>query len=97
MDYILKKEIDEIKKDPTLLEPYFKDYETNKRLLKFTDDVLKYYFSRSRSYMETNKVPTWHNFFSRHVWNESLQTDFKSFVVDNKNELKEIQKSFSLI
>lgn len=94
MNYILKKEPDEIKKDPALLEPYFKDIETNKRLLKFTDDVLKFYFSRARSYLEQNKVPTWHNFFSRHVWNDSLQTDFKSFVVDNKAELREIQKSF---
>lgn len=94
MDYILKKEMDDIKKDPQLLEPYFKDFETNKRLLKFTDGVLKYYFSRARTYLEQNKVPTWHNFFSRHVWNESLQADFKSFVIDNKNELKEIQRSF---
>ena len=97
MYYIIKKEIDEIKKDPTLLEPYFKDFETNKKLLKFTDDVLKYYFSRSRSYLEQNKVPTWHNFFSRHVWNETLQTDFKSFVVDSKSELRDIQKSFRLV
>lgn len=94
MDYILKKEIDEIKQDPSLLEPYFKDFETNKRLLKFTDEVLKYYFSRARTYLEQNKVPTWHNFFARHVWNDSLQADFKSFVIDNKNELREIQKSF---
>lgn len=94
MDYIIKKEIDDIKKDPQLLDPYFKDFETNKRLLKFTNDVLKYYFSRARTYLEQNKVPTWHNFFSRHVWNNLLQTEFKSFVTDNKTELKEIQRSF---
>jgi len=96
MTYILKKDPDEIKKEPILLEPYFKDFETNKKLLKFTDDVLKYYFSRSRTYMEQNSIPTWHNFFSRHVWNESLKADFKSFVVDNKTELREIQKSFKI-
>ncbi len=94
MDYIMKKESDEIKAEPSLLEPYFKNFDTNKRLMKFTDEVLKYYFSRARTYLEQNKVPTWHNFFSRHVWNETLQADFKSFVIDNKNELREIQKSF---
>jgi len=95
MNYILKKDPDEIKKEPVLLEPFFKDFEVNKKLLKFTDYILKYYFSRSRTYMEQNNVPTWHNFFSRHVWNESLRVDFKNFVADNKTELRDIQKSFN--
>jgi len=93
-DYILKQDPDEIKKDPTVLDKYFKNFEANKKLLEFTNSALEYYFHRARSYLQQKEIPSWHNFFSKYSWDEELQQDFKNYVNDYPDKLKDIKLSF---
>ena len=94
-DYILKKDKDEVKQNPELMESIFKNFENNEKLLKLTDEAMDFYFHCARSFFEDREdIVTWHNFFSKHAWNEKLQKDFKSFLTDKKDEVKEIKQNF---
>jgi len=94
-DYILKKDKDEIKQNPELMESIFKNFENNEKLLKLTDEAMDFYFHCARSYFdEHEEIVTWHNFFSKYAWNEKLQKDIRSFLIDKKEEIKEIKQNF---
>ena len=94
-DYILKKDKDEVKQNPELMESIFKNFENNEKLLKLTDEAMDFYFHCARSYFdEHEEIITWHNFFSKHAWNEKLQKDIRSFLIDKKEEIKEIKQNF---
>jgi len=94
-EYIMKKDEDDIKKDSELLERYFKNFDVNKKLLELTDEAMTYYFHRARRYYDDHEeIVTWHNFFSKHAWNPELQKDFKSFLKDNSEKIKEIKYNF---
>jgi len=94
-DYILKKDKHEVKQNPELMESVFKNFENNEKLLKLTDEAMEFYFHCARSFFEDHEeIVTWHNFFSKHAWNEKLQKDFKSFLTDKKDEIKEIKQNF---
>ena len=94
-DYILKKDKDEVKQNPELMESIFKNFENNEKLLKLTDEAMDFYFHCARSYFdEHEEIVTWHNFFSKHAWNEKLQKDIRSFLIDKKEEIKEIKQNF---
>lgn len=92
-DYILRKDPDEIKKDPKLIEMVFKNFETNKKLLDFTNEAVEYYFHHAKTYLKKHQIPTWHNFFSKYAWDDDLITDLKSFVTDYPDKLKEIRQN----
>jgi len=92
--FLIEKDFDKITKNPELLEPYFKDFDTNARLLQFTDEMLQHYFANAYAFQEEHKDITWHNFFSRYAWDEPLQKDFMHYVVVNKPKLKEIKNDF---
>jgi len=94
-EYILKKDMDEIKQNPELMEPIFKDYGNNKRLLTLTDNAMEFYFHNARTYFrDHDEIITWHNFFSKHAWNDELKKDFKSFLIDKKDEINDIKNNF---
>lgn len=94
-DYILKKDKDEVKQNPELMESIFKNFENNEKLLKLTDEAMDFYFHCARSFFEDHEeIITWHNFFSKHAWNEKLKKDFRSFLTDKKDEIKEIKQNF---
>lgn len=92
--FIIEKDLEKIKKEPELLEHYFKDYDTNVRLLEFTHEMLQHYFAAAYRFHEDHKEITWHNFFSKHAWDEPFQKDFMHYVLVNKTKLKEIKNSF---
>jgi len=94
-DYILKKDKDEVKQNPELMESIFKNFKNNEKLLKLTNEAMDFYFHCARSFFEDHEeIITWHNFFSKHAWNEKLQKDFRSFLTDKKDEIKEIKQNF---
>lgn len=95
--YVMKKDIEKIKEDPTLLENYFKNFEANSMLLKFTHERIKNYVGNARDWIEEKPPedkPTLHNFFSRSAWDEQLQRSFKNHVEVNKPKLQEIINKF---
>lgn len=91
---IIKENKDEIIKNPSILDKYFEKVEANKELLNFIDEDLKHYFIRGEGYLEDNKIPTWHNFFSKYAWDKPLQQVIESFVKMNDKKLTEITKKF---
>jgi len=94
-EYILKKDMDEIKQNPELMEPIFKDYGNNKRLLNLTDEAVEFYFHKARTYFDDHdEIVTWHNFFSKHAWDDELKKDFKSFLIDKKVAINDIRNNF---
>jgi len=92
--FILKKNFEQIMKDPDIMEYYFTNFKSNSELLEFTNEVLDHYFATARGYYKKHKVTTWHNFFSRHAWDEQLQEEFINFVNVHISKLKEIQEHF---
>ena len=92
-DYILR-ETDDIKKDPKILDPIFKDFDTNKRLLKLTDEILNHFFVVVED-SHKDKM-TLHTFFAKYVWGEPLQKKFISLANRNK-ELNDVKRSFKSI
>ena len=67
-DFILKTNPTEVRKNPKILDPIFKNFEANDELLKFTDEAMQNYFINAEFYYsdfndEEGKNVTWHNFF----------------------------------
>ena len=94
--FIIQKDFDKIKKEPKILEPYFKNFEANSRLLAFTHEMIKHYVAAARLFIEDHKekITTLHNFFARYAWDESLQKNFVHHVTVYKDEIKKIKESF---
>lgn len=94
-DHIMDKNVD-FKKDSKSLDPYFEDFETNKRLLETIDNILEDFFDKTldiRQDDEGRDKMTLHNFFARHVWNLDAQRILRRLM--NRNQaLKEIKKDF---
>ncbi len=92
-DFILDDK-PELKNKPSLLDPYFKDVETNKRLLEFTDKILQHYFVQAEV-IHKEKM-TLHTFFAHYAWMDELQDKFISYVKRNLKEIKQIKRSFKM-
>ena len=97
-ELILKKEASEVRKDPKLLDPIFKNFAVNEELLKLTDAALEFYFiNAGMDFQDLNnqegKVVTWHNFFSNasYAWNPKLTKTIMQYLAQNKSKLKSIQ------
>ena len=77
------------------MEPIFKNYANNKRLLNLTGEAMEFYFHCASSFFDDHdEIVTWHNFFSKHAWNDKLKKDFKSFLIDKKDEINDIRHNF---
>jgi len=95
LEYILRKDAEVIKRNPEPLERIFKNFDINKKLLDLTNEAMDFYFHCARKYFDDHdEIVTWHNFFSKQAWNTELQKDFKSFLKDKDDELKEIRNQF---
>jgi len=91
-NHILKKNKDEIKKNPESLEKVFKNFEINQRILELTNQAMTHYFIRAQEFYDDHEeILTWHNFFSKHAWNEALQKSFNSFLKINVEKIKKIR------
>jgi len=95
-DHIIGGGVD-IKKQPNVLDPYFEDFETNKKLLKLTDEILEQFFDRTlhiRQDEDGRDIMTLHNFFAKHVWGLEPRRILKSIMKRKNNSFNEIKNSF---
>ena len=95
-DYILKKNNEDIRQNPEPMEKVFKNFELNKKLLDITNDTMTYFLTRcDEYYAQHEEVLSWHNFFSKHAWNDELQKSFKSYLKGRIDELNEIKSELN--
>ena len=93
------KEASEVRKNPKLLDPIFKNFAVNEELLKLTDAALAHYFIVADIEFDdlnrqTGKVVTWHNFFSNanYAWSTKMTRAITSYLkTEGKAKLKSIQ------
>ena len=98
-DFILKTTPTEVRKNPKILDPIFKNFEANEELLKFTDEAMQNYFINAEFYYgdlndEEGKNVTWHNFFSNYAWDDELRKRMDGFVKTEKERIKSIKDKF---
>lgn len=87
----------DVKKQPKVLDPYFEDFETNKKLLKLTDEILEQFFDRTlhiRQDEDGRDIMTLHNFFAKHVWGLEPRRILKSIMKRKNSSFNEIKNSF---
>jgi len=96
LDYVLPKNVD-LKTEPKVMDRYFEDYETNKKLLDFIDKILDQFFDRTlfiRQDDDGRDKMTLHNFFASHVWKLDAKRILKSIMKQKREQLEEIKNSF---
>lgn len=93
---ILRANTDKIKIDPSTLEPIFTNFEVNKELMSLVDEALTHYFINASNYMDEQKIPTWHNFFSKYAWDQSMQKTIEGYIKTNKKKIEEIKQKFKI-
>ncbi len=97
MNYIIGKNVD-IKKEPKILDTYFENFEANKELLNFIDDILDQFFDQTeqiRKDEDGKDKMTLHNFFARQVWSTEARTILKNIMRRKKEKFNEIKELFS--
>jgi len=96
LDHVLPKSVD-LKTEPKVLDKYFEDFETNKKLLDLIDKILDEFFEHVmyiRQDEEGRDKMTLHNFFAKHVWGLEARRILKSIMKRKREQLKEIKNSF---
>ena len=96
LEYILSKNVD-LKTEPKVLDKYFEDFETNKKLLKLTDEILEQFFDQTlhiRQDDDGRDIMSLHNFFAKHVWGTEAKRILKSIMKRKREQIKEIKNSF---
>ncbi len=94
-DFIIKRDLQEIRNNPFLMEKYFKNFETNSKLLRFCHQAIENnYFPNAMEYYNKNEISTWHNFFAQHSWKPELIESLTNYVKYNKDELEKIRREF---
>ncbi len=96
---ILHREIfgtrDDFKADVTKLEPIFRSYKLNCRLLRLADVVVTKFLEDTVVDDEIEIANTKHNFFSRHVWNDSMLRVVDKKIKQEADEVGAIKKLVS--
>ncbi len=85
------------KENPKLLDLYFENFETNKKLFELTDSVLDQFFDQTefiRQDEDGKDKMTLHNFFARHVWSSEAKTILRNIMKRKKEKFKEIRVEF---
>ena len=93
---ILQKKIFEtkgdFKNDVMKLEPVFLSFKLNQRILKLTDVVVTKFLEDTVVDDEIELANTKHNFFSQHVWNDSMKRVVDKKVKQEEEEIESIKK-----
>ena len=95
----MKIKLNDLQKNPEILDKYFKNHEVNVELLKFTDEAMENYFFNAQTYYDDlnksdDKNITWHTFFGTYAWDPELQTRMKSFLKIRREKLTNITDKF---
>ena len=88
---ILETRVD-FKEDVMRLEPIFKSYKLNERILKLTDTVVTKFLEDTVVDDEMEIANTKHNFFSHHVWNEAMLRVIDKKIRQEEEEIESIKK-----
>ena len=97
-DYVMTKKVS-IREDPKFFDPYFENFEANKKLLTLTDEILNQFFDATnhiRQDEDGRDKMTLHNFFARAVWSPDAKTSMKNIMNRmRKDKFQEIKEEFS--
>ncbi|AJZ76392.1 AIPR family protein [Candidatus Nitrosotenuis cloacae] len=82
----------DFKEDITKLEPIFKSYKLNERILRLADGVATRFLEDTVVEDEIDLANTKHNFFSHHVWNEAMLRVVDKKIRQEEEEIESIKK-----
>ena len=85
----------DFKVDITKLEPIFRSYKLNSRILKLTDLVVTKFLEDTVVDDEMELANTKHNFFSHHVWNDAMHRVVDKKIKQEEEEISNIKKFVS--
>lgn len=82
----------DFKEDIAKLEPIFKSVKLNQRVLKLTDIVVTKFLEDTVVDDEMTAANTYHNFFSHHVWQDSMVRVIEKKIKQEEDEINSIKK-----
>ena len=82
----------DFKKDVVKLEPIFRSYKLNSKILKITDVVVTKFLEDTIVDDEIELANTKHNFFSQHVWNDSMLRVLDKKIKQEEEEIQSLKK-----
>jgi hypothetical protein len=82
----------DFKEDVVKLEPIFKSYKLNERILRLTDGMVTRFLEDTVVEDEMDIANTKHNFFSHHVWNEAMLRVIDKKIRQEEDEIESIKK-----
>ena len=82
----------DFKEDIAKLEPVFKSVKLNQRILKLTDTVATKFLEDTVVDDEMTAANTYHNFFSHHVWLDSMIRVIEKKIKQEEDEIASIRK-----
>ena len=85
----------DFKADITKLEPIFRSFKLNSRILKLTDLVVTKFLEDTVVDDEMELANTKHNFFSHHVWNDAMHRVVDKKIIQEEEEIFNIKKLVS--
>ncbi len=82
----------DFKTDVSKLEPIFRSFKLNSRILKLTDIVVTKFLEDTVVDDEMELANTKHNFFSHHVWNDAMLRVVDKKIRQEEDEIESIKK-----
>ena len=82
----------DFKKDAVKLEPIFRSFKLNSRILKITDIVVTKFLEDTVVDDEIELANTKHNFFSQHVWNDTMLRVLDKKIKQEEEEILSLKK-----
>ncbi|MGQ0605847.1 MAG: AIPR family protein [Candidatus Nitrosotenuis sp.] len=82
----------DFKEDIIKVEPIFKSYKLNERILRLADGVATRFLEDTIVEDEIDRANTKHNFFSQHVWNEAMLRVVDKKIRQEEEEIESIKK-----
>lgn len=82
----------DFKEDVMKLEPIFKSYKLNDRILKITDTIVTKFLEDTVVDDEMEIANTKHNFFSHHVWNEAMLRVVDKKIRQEEDEIESVRR-----
>jgi len=83
------------KEDVNKLEPIFRSFKLNGRILKLADIIVTKFLEDTVVDDEMELANTKHNFFSHHVWNEAMLRVVDKKIKQEEDEIDNIKKLVS--
>jgi hypothetical protein len=82
----------DFKKDVVKLEPIFRSFKLNSRILKVTDVIVTKFLEDTIVDDEIELANTKHNFFSQHVWNDTMLRVLDKKIRQEEEEILSLKK-----